>query len=51
MRQGVIGGAHVGYNLQLNDWVVGLEGSVDGTTVQKTTTIGFADTAVDFGGY
>ena len=48
---GVIGGAHVGYNLQLNDWVVGLEGSVDGTTVQKTTTIGFVDTAVDFDGY
>ncbi len=26
--QGVIGGAHVGYNLQINQWVLGLEGSV-----------------------
>ncbi|HET6377719.1 MAG TPA: outer membrane protein [Methylocella sp.] len=30
---GVIGGAHVGYNLQYNQWLVGLEGSVDGTSV------------------
>ncbi|ACK49860.1 porin [Methylocella silvestris BL2] len=33
---GVIGGAHVGYNLQLNQFVVGLEGSVDGTSLSKT---------------
>ncbi len=37
--QGVIGGAHVGYNLQIAQWVVGLEGSVDGTTLSAT---GFA---------
>ncbi len=48
---GVIGGAHAGYDLQLSNWVVGLEGSVDGTTVQKTTTIGFVDAAVNLGGY
>jgi outer membrane immunogenic protein len=34
--QGVIGGAHIGYNLQINQWVAGLEGTVDGTSVSKT---------------
>jgi hypothetical protein len=29
----VIGGAHIGYNLQINQWVVGLEGTVDGTSL------------------
>ncbi|QBR71807.1 porin family protein [Beijerinckiaceae bacterium] len=33
---GVIGGAHVGYNYQINQWVLGLEGSVDGTSMKKT---------------
>jgi outer membrane immunogenic protein len=32
---GVIGGAHVGYNLQLNQFVIGLEGDVDGTSQSK----------------
>ena len=32
---GVIGGAHVGYNLQLNQFVIGLEGDVDGTSMSK----------------
>ncbi len=43
---GVIGGAHVGYNLQFPGWnwfsssgvVVGLEGSVDGTSLTGTRT-------------
>jgi outer membrane immunogenic protein len=34
--EGVIGGAHVGYNYQVNQWVLGIEGSVDGTSVSKT---------------
>jgi outer membrane immunogenic protein len=34
--QGVIGGAHVGYNLQIAQWVVGLEGTVDGTSLSKS---------------
>jgi outer membrane immunogenic protein len=34
--EGVIGGAHVGYNYQVNQWVVGIEGSVDGTSLSKT---------------
>jgi outer membrane immunogenic protein len=34
--QGVIGGAHVGYNLQLSQFVIGLEGSVDGTSLSKS---------------
>jgi outer membrane immunogenic protein len=33
--EGVIGGAHVGYNLQLNRFVIGLEGDVDGTSIGK----------------
>ncbi|HXW72040.1 MAG TPA: outer membrane protein [Methylocella sp.] len=33
---GVIGGVHLGYNLQWNQWLVGLEGSVDGTSQQGT---------------
>ena len=32
---GVIGGAHVGYNLQLSQFVIGLEGDVDGTSQSK----------------
>ena len=42
--QGVIGGAHVGYNLQINPWlVIGLEGSVDGTSLRKTVVVPLAD--------
>ncbi len=37
--QGVIGGAHVGYNLQFGPWVIGLEGSVDGTSLNDTVTL------------
>jgi opacity protein-like surface antigen len=32
----VIGGANVGYNLQINQWVLGLEGTVDGTSLSNT---------------
>jgi outer membrane immunogenic protein len=35
---GVIGGAHVGYNLQLAQWVLGLEGDVDGQSNSKSYT-------------
>jgi outer membrane immunogenic protein len=34
--KGVIGGAHLGYNLQIGQWVIGLEGSVDGTSVSTS---------------
>lgn len=34
--EGVIGGAHVGYLYQVNQWVLGIEGSVDGTSISKT---------------
>jgi len=37
---GVIGGAHVGYNIQVNQWVVGVEANVDGTSLSKTQFIG-----------
>jgi len=35
---GVIGGANVGYNLQINQWVLGLEGTVDGTSLSNSAT-------------
>ena len=36
----MIGGAHVGYNLQYNRWLVlGVEGSVDGTSLSHTLTV------------
>src|SRR4030081_1905566 len=41
--QGVIGGAHVGYNYQINQWVLGLEGSVDGTSLSNTAAAFFPD--------
>jgi outer membrane immunogenic protein len=36
-----VGGAHIGYNLQLGQYVVGLEGDVDGTGYAKTYNGGF----------
>ena len=36
--KGVIGGAHLGYNLQIAQWVAGLEGTVDGTSVTGRTS-------------
>jgi outer membrane immunogenic protein len=42
--QGVIGGAHIGYNLQINQWLLGFEGTVDGTSISKTVgTFGVTD--------
>jgi outer membrane immunogenic protein len=35
--QGVIGGVHLGYNWQLNQFVLGLEGRADGTSINKFT--------------
>ncbi|VFU10744.1 outer membrane protein [Methylocella tundrae] len=35
-NSGVIGGGHIGYNLQFNQFVVGLEGDVEGTSLSKT---------------
>ncbi len=40
--QGVIGGAHIGYNLQINQWVAGIEGTVDGTSISKSVTDPFS---------
>jgi outer membrane immunogenic protein len=48
---GVIGGAHVGFNYQIPGWnwfsssgvVIGLEGSVDGTSLTNTAVVGFPD--------
>ncbi len=38
---GVIGGGHVGFNYQINQWVIGLEGSVDGTSLSNTAVAVF----------
>jgi outer membrane immunogenic protein len=35
---GVIGGAHLGYNLQLGPWVAGIEGDVNGTSISQSKT-------------
>jgi outer membrane immunogenic protein len=40
---GVIGGAHVGYQYQINQFVFGLEGSVDGTSLSNTASLFFPD--------
>jgi outer membrane immunogenic protein len=40
---GVIGGGHVGFNYQINQWVIGLEGSVDGTSLSNTALVAFPD--------
>src|SRR5262249_26262242 len=37
---GVIGGAHIGYNLQYGMWLLGVEGSVDGSDLKKSFTVG-----------
>lgn len=39
-NNGVIGGAHIGYNYQLTQFVIGLEGDVDGSSLSKTVTGG-----------
>ncbi|MGH6844103.1 MAG: outer membrane protein [Methylocella sp.] len=39
---GVVGGAHIGYNLQLNQLVAGLEGDVEGTSISRSFSPGGA---------
>jgi outer membrane immunogenic protein len=39
---GVVGGAHIGYNYQINQFVVGLEGDVSGTSISKSVFAPFA---------
>jgi outer membrane immunogenic protein len=47
-NDGVIGGAHVGYNLQLSQFVIGLEGSVDGSSINKSfSRFGFVPATYD----
>jgi len=43
---GAIGGARVGVNYQINQCVVGLEGSVDGTTLNNTAVAFFSDGSI-----
>jgi outer membrane immunogenic protein len=37
---GVVGGAHIGYNQQLNQFVLGLEGDVEGTSISQSFSPG-----------
>ena len=43
VAQGVIGGAHAGYNYQIDQWVLGLEGAVDPTTLSRSVLVLPAD--------
>ncbi len=57
---GVNGGAHLGYQVQIDQWILGIEGSVDGTSLTKDFTAFFpnflggallsADTSADIQG-
>jgi outer membrane immunogenic protein len=38
---GVMGGAHVGAQVQINQWVLGVEGSVDGTSLTRDAVASF----------
>jgi len=40
--QGIIGGGHVGYNYQIDQIVVGIEGTVDGISLATTTPANFS---------
>jgi outer membrane immunogenic protein len=40
---GVIGGAHVGYQVQINQWVLGIEGDVNGTSLTSNGGAAFGD--------
>src|ERR1700730_10493873 len=39
---GVVGGAHIGYNLQLNQFVAGVEGDIEGTGIERSFSPGGA---------
>ena len=39
----MIGGANVGYNYQINQWVLGLEGDVNGLSLSNTAVLTFPD--------
>jgi outer membrane immunogenic protein len=42
----VIGGGHLGYNLQFGPWVAGIEGTIDGKSLNKTALSPFGFIAV-----
>lgn len=39
-EDGIIGGGQLGYNWQVNSWVLGLEGDFDGTNAKADKTVG-----------
>jgi outer membrane autotransporter protein len=45
--QGVIGGAHLGYNYQIDQFVIGVEGTVDPTTLMRQLVLLNPDTVAD----
>ena len=44
--QGVIVGAHLGYNLEFDKWLVGFEGEVDGTSLIRRNQLNLNDPAL-----
>lgn len=47
---GFIGGIHLGYNKQINQWVIGFEGTVDGTTIGSGLTFPFFNDLINTAG-
>ena len=45
--QGVIGGIHAGYNYQIDQFVTGVEGTVDPTTLYRNVVLTAPDTVAD----
>jgi outer membrane immunogenic protein len=43
--QGIVGGGHIGYNYQISQFVVGLEGDVQGTNFQNSVLSPFTGTS------
>ncbi|MGH6847531.1 MAG: outer membrane protein [Methylocella sp.] len=48
---GAIGGAHIGYNWQINQFVLGVEANVDATNYQGFSTLNNTTTFFDEGGF
>jgi opacity protein-like surface antigen len=45
--QGVIGGGHIGYNYQIDQFVIGIEGTIDPTTFYRNVVLSAPDTVAD----
>ncbi len=48
---GVIGGPHLGYNWQIDPWVIGVEGAIDGANLSGYPVIQFSGPSYPYPGY